>query len=236
MPRTIKKRRKKEKTSKKKTDLLEKFVLDATGQEKEMVKLPKEIFQTEINPLLLAKYIRVYQANQRQGTVSTKSRGEVTGSTRKIYRQKGTGRARHGDIKAPIFVGGGIAHGPKPRDFSLKLNKKEKRKVLFFTLSLKNKEGKMLVIDDSVLEIKPKTKNGEALLKKLTGSKDDKREKVLIVFPKLEKNNLILATRNLPQVNFLGVDNLNGYEILKNDWLIFLKSSLEKLTKVFLNK
>lgn len=236
MPRTIKKGAKKEKISKKETDTLEKHTLDVTGQEKEMVKLPKEIFQIEINPLLLAKYIRVYQANQRQGTVLTKTRGEVTGSTRKIYRQKGTGRARHGDIKAPIFVGGGIAHGPKPRDFSLKMNKKEKRKVLFFTLSLKNKEGKMLIIDDSVLKIEPKTKNGEALLNKLTGNKDGKREKVLIIFPKLEENNLITATRNLPQVSFLAVDNLNGYEILKNDWLIFLKSSLEKLIKGFLNK
>src|SRR3989338_9847754 len=102
--------------------------------------MPKEIFAVEASPRLLAQYVRVYLANRRQGTASAKTRAEVKGSTRKIYKQKGTGKARHGDIKAPIFIGGGVVGGPIPRDFSLKFNKKQKRKVLFYALTLKLKQ------------------------------------------------------------------------------------------------
>src|SRR5207248_616028 len=93
------------------------------------VSLPKEIFAETVNKKLLAQAVRVYLANKRQGNASTKTRGEVEGSTRKIYRQKGTGNARHGSIRAPIFVKGGIVHGPRPRDFSLGLSKKMRRKA-----------------------------------------------------------------------------------------------------------
>ena len=99
------------------------------GKEKGAAELPKEIFTVEASPKLLAQYVRVYLVNRRQGTASTKTRGEVSGSTRKIYKQKGTGKARHGDIKAPIFTGGGVVGGPKPQDYSLKLNKKQTKKA-----------------------------------------------------------------------------------------------------------
>lgn len=234
MSRTIKKTPKKINKDKEKSVSLKVPLLGLDGDKKGFIKLPKEIFQVEVKPVLIAQYVRVYLANQRQGTVSTKTRGEVSGSTRKIYRQKGTGGARHGDIKAPIFVGGGVAHGPKPRDFSLKINKKQKRKILFAALTLKNKQGKLLVVEDNILDIEPKTKKGEAMIKELL--KSDKKEKITIVLPKMRKKNLILAVRNIPRVNFLSIENLNPFEILKSNYLIFLQSALEKLIKVNLKE
>lgn len=222
--------------AKKRRSNLDVSVLGLHGEVKDYYRLPKEIFQVEVKFQLFAHYIRVYLANQRQGTVSTKTRGEVFGSTRKMYRQKGTGRARHGDIKAPIFVGGGIAHGPKPRDFSLAINKKQKRKVFFGSLTLKNKEGKLLLVDEEIAKIKPKTKEVVTWIKRILKKDEIKEQKIAIVLPRIEKNNFILAARNLSQVNFLTIENLNPFVILKSDYMIFLKSALDKLVKVFLKK
>src|SRR3989344_6029979 len=112
-------------------------VYDLKGAKSGTLALPKEVFGTKVNNSLMAQAVRVYLANQRQGNATTKTRGEVQGSSKKIYRQKGTGRARHGSLRAPIFVKGGIVFGPKPRDFSLDLPKKMKRKALFSSLSAK---------------------------------------------------------------------------------------------------
>src|SRR5581483_3879222 len=120
-------------------------VYDLKGKAIGRVTLPSEVFGVEENPHLLAQAVRVYLANQRQGTVSTKTRGEVQGSTRKIYRQKGTGRARHGGIRAPIFVHGGIVFGPKPREFSLSMPQKMRRLALFTALSGKVKDGELKI-------------------------------------------------------------------------------------------
>ena len=124
-------------------------VYDLDGKEKSTLEVAKEIFGIESNPKLIAQYVRVYHANQRQGTSSTKTRGEVRGSTRKIYRQKGTGKARHGDIKAPIFVGGGVVGGPQPGKHSLKLNKKQIKKSLFTALSLKFNAGDIFALSNN---------------------------------------------------------------------------------------
>jgi len=121
-------------------------VIDTVGKVVETMELPKELFGAKINSVLMAQAVRVYLANQRLGTASTKTRGEVDGSTRKIYRQKGTGRARHGGIRAPIFVKGGIAHGPKPRDYSLLLSKNMRIAALRSALSAKVKAGEVAVI------------------------------------------------------------------------------------------
>ncbi len=207
-------------------------VYDLKGKEKSELEVPKEIFSQEAKPQLLAQAIRVYLFNQRQGTASTKTRAEVAGSTRKIYRQKGTGRARHGDIKAPIFVGGGVAGGPKPKEYSLKINKKQKRKALLAALSLKLKEKSIMAITDKILEIKPKTKELLEILKNL--NLVDK--KVLFVLPKLEKNNLVLAGKNLNNVFFVEAKLLNTYEVLKNQQLIFLESAIDNFVKHFLKK
>src|SRR6266404_5428662 len=115
-------------------------VVGIDGKVSGKVSLPGEMFGEKVNKALLAQAVRVYLANQRQGNASTKTRGEVDGSTAKIYRQKGTGRARHGSKRAPIFVKGGIVFGPKPRDFSLSLPQKMKRKALFSALSAKVKD------------------------------------------------------------------------------------------------
>lgn len=205
-------------------------IYDVEGKEKGEINLPKEIFSYNVKPYLLAQAVRVYLFNKRQGTASTKTRGEVAGSTRKIYRQKGTGRARHGSIKAPIFVGGGVVGGPKPRDYSLNLNKKQKRKALFGALTLKFKEKEIFVLEDSILEIKPKTKNIINLLKSL--KLNDK--KITFVLPKMEKNNFLLASRNIDKVNFIDSVSLNAYDVLKSGKLVFFEKSIEILKNHFL--
>jgi large subunit ribosomal protein L4 len=205
-------------------------VYDAKGNEKESVAFPKEIFSVTASPKLLAQYVRVYLANQRQGTASTKTRGEVVGSTKKIYRQKGTGRARHGDIKAPIFVGGGVVGGPKPKDYSLKMNKKQRRRSLFLALSLKQKDNAILQAEKELIGIAPKTKLVVQFLKAI----GILNEKILFVFPKMETNNLILASRNIPGVYFSDAPSLNAYAILNADKIVFIDDALSVLKKHFI--
>lgn len=198
-------------------------IYDIEGIEQKTIELPSQVFAVTANPSLLAQAVRVYLVNQRQGNVKVKTRSEVIGSTRKIYRQKGTGKARHGAIKAPIFVGGGVAHGPKQKDYNLKFNKKEKKIALFGALSIKLKEKKIFGLDEKVLTMKPKTKTIANFLKKLNLS--DKNN--LIVMLKMEKNNLVLAMRNISKMSFVDVNSLNPYLILKSSNLIFIENALE---------
>ena len=182
-------------------------IYNIEGKEEKTVELPKEVFSVSANKRLLAQAVRIYLVNQRQGNVSTKTRGEVTGSTRKIYRQKGTGKARHGAIKAPIFVGGGVAHGPKQKDYHLKFNKKEK---------------KIFGLSDKALTIEPKTKIFVNFLKNLKLFNKNN----LIILSKMEKNNLIFAMRNIFGVSFVEVNSLNPYLVLKSNNLIFVEKAL----------
>jgi len=239
MPRktTVKKKKeekeekKERKTEKKKETNEFKTIKFFPDGKKEEVTLAKSLFDVVVNPKTLALYIRVYLANNRQGTASTKTRGEVSGSTRKIYRQKGTGRARHGDIKAPIFVGGGITFGPKPRDYSLKINKKQKKQVFLGALTYQFKNKGVLVFDDSFLTIKPKTKElFDFFVKNNLAS-----EKKLIVLPKMERNNLVLAGRNITNLEFTSLESLNAYQILSTKKLIFLEEALKSLVKKYGN-
>lgn len=198
------------------------------GKVEKTVELPKEIFAVDGNAKLLAQYVRVYLANQRQGTSSTKTRSEVTGSTKKIYRQKGTGRARHGASKAPIFVGGGIAFGPKPRDYSLNMNKKQKRKALFYSLSLKAKDKGIVGVSDKTLVAKPQTKKIAELLTKMgVGA-----SKVLIVLSDT-RNNLYLASRNIANVDIVTAQTINPYEVLNHRKILFTESAVQTLTNHF---
>ena len=198
-------------------------IYNIEGKEEKTIELPKDIFSVSANPSLLAQAVRIYLINQRQGNVSVKTRGEVIGSTRKIYRQKGTGKARHGAIKAPIFVGGGVAHGPKQKDYNLKFNKKEKKLTLFAALSIKLKEKKIFGLENKALTIEPKTKIFVNFLEKLLLL--DKNN--LIVLLKMEKNNLILAMRNIPGISFIDARSLNPYLVLKSNNIIFIENSLE---------
>ena len=202
-------------------------IYDIGGKVQKTVELPKEVFAVTANPSLLAQAVRVYLVNQRQGNVKVKTRGEVIGSTRKIYRQKGTGKARHGAIKAPIFVGGGIAHGPKQKEYNLKFNKKERKIALFGALSEKLKENKIFGLEEKTLTMKPKTKTVVDFLKelKLIGKNN------LIIMKKMDKNNLVLSMRNISNITFVDVNSLNPYLILKSSSLIFVEDALEVFNK-----
>jgi large subunit ribosomal protein L4 len=195
---------------------------------KTKIDLNDQIFGIRPNEDLMAQYVRVYQANQRQGTVKTKTRGEVRGGGRKPWRQKGTGRARHGSIRSPIWVGGGTVHGPQPKDWSLKMPKKMRRKALFSALSQKAKEGDILVLNK--LELKEiKTKELGEVLGNLPA-----KDKILIALDKVDEN-VILSARNLVGVETNQAKDLNAYDVLNTETIIFPKSSLKILEETFLS-
>lgn len=223
------------KVAKKKLSPLEIEVFDTKGKVKEVIKLPKEIFGAKINKMLLSQVVRVYLANQRRGTSSTKTRSEVIGSTKKIWRQKGTGRARHGSRKAPIFVGGGVAFGPKPRDYSLTISKKMKRLALFSALSSRLKDGQVKGVA-SLSTLPPKTKLVAGFLKNL-GILEKERRIGLVVPPSKEGfENLYRAARNLEGVTLLSANMLTAYEVLDNKMIILSKEAIAVIEKTFLAK
>lgn len=206
-------------------------VVDVTGKVVETMQLPKDIFGSEVNKALLAQAVRVYRMNQRAGSASTKTRGEVTGSTRKIYRQKGTGRARHGAARAPIFVHGGIAHGPKPIDFSRSLSKNMKRQALFSALSLAL-QHKGLTVIAGLERLKPKTKAMAQTLEKLDLFKENKKNALLFVEPK-GAEVLHRAIRNISGVTTMQVTQLNAYDIMRHKHLLFPKESVVMLEEQY---
>lgn len=196
------------------------------------VSLPGEIFSASINPQLVAQAVRVYLNNQRQARPKTKRRGEIVGSTRKIWAQKGTGRARHGDRYAPIFVGGGVAHGPRglaPK--KLKLSRKMRQKALFSALSNLVKEENLIVLKDAD-KINLKTKSADQLYKKILGSQI---KKVLLVTND-DNKNIKRASKNLAYIDQTGVNSLNVYILLNHQKLIFTQEALVKLENLFINK
>lgn len=200
-------------------------VLDINGKEIDSMELPEEIFGVKMNKALIAQAVRVYLANQRQGSASTKTRGQVRGSTRKIYRQKGTGRARHGAVRAPIFVHGGIAHGPKPKDYSLKLPQKMKKKALYSVLSAKLKEGALSVVAD-IEKTDGKTKSVVNLFKTI----GKKKTKTLFVIDSRHEN-ILRAIRNIQGVTYEYVYKLHAYGVLENKRVFFTKNAIDALKK-----
>lgn len=207
-------------------------VIGIDGKAAGKMSLPGEIFGEKVNKALLAQAVRVYLANQRQGTVSTKTRGEVDGSTRKIYRQKGTGRARHGSVRAPIFVKGGIVFGPKPRDFSLALPQKMKRKALFSALSAKVKDKEVTVID-GLAKIEPKTKHFSGMLKDLGIA--EKKQKLLFVTSG-DVVSVLRAGRNVQGVSFLPAKLINTYAVLTANRVVMMKDAVDEMKDHFLKK
>lgn len=218
------------KVSTKKSLSLDVYGVD--GKVSGKVSVPAEMFGEKVNKTLLAQAVRVYLANNRQGTVSTKTRGEVDGSTRKIYKQKGTGRARHGSVRAPIFVKGGVVFGPKPRDFSMTMPVKMKRKALFSALSAKIAD-KALTVVDGFEGLEPKTKNFVGVLDKL-GMSGKKNNVLLVTFAKADK--VRRAARNVEGVALTGANRLNIYEVLKSKNMVVMKEALEEMEKTFLKK
>lgn len=205
----------------KKTAGLSVPVYSLAGRTAGTMSLPKEIFGQKVNKNLLAQALRVYMTNQRMIAGSTKKRGEVKGSTAKIWRQKGTGRARHGARTAPVFVGGGVVFGPKPRKVKLELPQKMKKAALLSALSSKMAEKQILGV--SGLERSTgKTKEMAKFIDKL-------RVKSALVVTGEKMERAVRASRNIPEVSILPVSQLNAYEILKYQILFLTKASVEKL-------
>ena len=222
----------KKKTLKKTTKSFTISLLDPNGKPAGTFDLGDVVHEVTGKQTLLAQYVRVYLNNQRQGNASTKTRGEVIGSTKKIYRQKGTGKARHGDIKAPVFVGGGVVGGPKPRDFTLKMNKKQRRKALFYALSLKYKEKSIMGMSEAFIDLKPKTKSMDLFFR----SAGVGNGKVLVVVSQADDSNVVLASRNIPYVSLIDVHLLNPYLVVANSKVIFSSKALPKMKDYFLAK
>ncbi|MFH1827290.1 MAG: 50S ribosomal protein L4 [bacterium] len=203
---------------------------DASGNKSgKTAILPEDIFGTKVNDKLLATSVRVFLTNKRAWSAVTKTRSDINASKRKIYRQKGTGRARHGAISAPIFVGGGVAHGPKAKNIKLKLNKKQAKKALLGALSRAKEANRIYLISESVNKLKPNTKKIEKLLKKLNLYE----KKILLICSDEKSNNLKLSVRNLKNVEFSRADNLNAYQVLSNEILLIMQDSIPNLTKHF---
>ncbi len=187
------------------------------------VELPDEVFGVEPNEHTVWLAVKAYLANQRQGTHKSKERSEITGSTRKLHRQKGTGGSRKGDIKNPLFKGGGRIFGPKPRDYSQKLNKKVKRLARKSALSSKAANGQIMVLEDFTFDA-PKTKSYLDILKSL--NLDSK--KTLLVTSDYDKN-VYMSSRNLQGADVARAQDLNTYDILHANMLILAESSIEKV-------
>ena len=200
------------------------------GKASGKLELPKEIFGAKVSRALMAQAVRIYLANQRRGTASTKTRGEVEGSSRKIYRQKGTGRARHGSLRAPIFVKGGIVFGPKPRDFGLEFPKKMKRAAVISALSSKASAGQLSVIA-GLEKIEPKTSNMASLVDKLSEGKNTKTLLVTSGSPTEGLENVFRAGRNIKDLEILSANLVNTYELLNSKQIIFMKQAIEVLSK-----
>jgi large subunit ribosomal protein L4 len=210
------------KKEKKPVDGVSISVVDVAGKPAGKMTLPKDLFGVKVNKPLLAQAVRVYLANQRSGSASTKTRGEVEGSTRKIYKQKGTGRARHGGIRAPIFVGGGIVFGPKPRDYSLKLPKAMKKAALASALTCQFIDGKIIVVD-GLVKLAPKTKlMAKAFAAVGTGTN------VLLVTTQAA-DGVVRACRNLAGVDTIRAQSLNTYTILSHKKIVFMKEAVKEI-------
>ncbi|MDH5405069.1 MAG: 50S ribosomal protein L4 [Candidatus Aminicenantes bacterium] len=190
------------------------------------VELLDAVFAAPVNPNLLYEAVKHYQACQRKGNASTKTRGEVRGGGKKPWRQKGTGRARAGSIRSPIWKGGGVTFGPRPRDYSYRLPKKIIKGALKSALSQKYKEGKVMVVDELKLE-HPKTRELIQVIKKL------ELENSVLIIDSHENVNLKLSAGNIPQVKVTEHRRLNVYDIMKYDTLLFSKEAVEELKEAW---
>lgn len=209
--------------------MMEVSVLDIKGQETgRKVTLNESIYGLEPNEHVLYLDVKQYLANQRQGTAKSKERSEINGSTRKLGRQKGGGGARRGDIKSPVLVGGGRVFGPKPRDYSFKLNKKVKVLARKLALSDKAQENAIVVVEDFDIEA-PKTKDFINIAKNL---KVDGR-KTLLLLPTANKN-VYLSARNLQRTEVMPAAMLNSYKVLNADVLVIAESALKVIDEILI--
>ena len=200
-------------------------VYNIEGKEVGSIELNDAVFGVEINEHLVHMAVVNQLANNRQGTQSAKTRSEVSGGGRKPWRQKGTGHARQGSTRAPQWTGGGIVFAPKPRDYSFKMNKKEKRIALLSALSSKVAESKSVVLDEFKLD-EIKTKKFVEVMNIL------KVENALVVLEG-ENKNVVLSGRNIPSVKVTATNEINTYDVLKYTTLVVTKAAVEKLEEVY---
>ncbi|MDQ7994204.1 MAG: 50S ribosomal protein L4 [Propionicimonas sp.] len=196
-------------------------VIDATGKKSGSADLPAEVFDVALNVPLIHQVVVAQRAAARQGTASTKTRGEVRGGGRKPWRQKGTGRARQGSIRAPQFAGGGVVHGPKPRDYSQRTPKKMKAAALRSALSDRARFSRVHVVSGFVSGEAPSTSEALAALDRVTTA-----NQVLVVLHRSDELSF-LSLRNSPIVHVLWADQLNTYDVLVNDDVVFTAEALE---------
>ncbi len=200
-------------------------VYNIEGKEVDKLELNDNVFGVEINEHLVHLAVVSQLANGRQGTQSAKTRSEVSGGGRKPWRQKGTGHARQGSTRSPQWTGGGVVFAPKPRDYSFKMNKKEKRIALLSALSSKVAESKIVVLDEFKLD-EIKTKKFVEVMNNL------KVENALVVLEG-ENKNVVLSGRNIPSVKVTATNEINTYDVLKYTTLVVTKAAVEKLEEVY---
>ena len=208
-------------------------VYNQKGEEVGTTVLPKEVFEREVNPDLIHQVAVCMMANQRQPWAHTKDRGEVSGGGRKPWRQKGTGRARHGSIRSPIWVGGGVAHGPrKEKKYKKRIPKRMKRQALLSVLSGKVKDNELVVLDKLEIDA-PKTKKMAEIIKNLKEkAKVIEKKSLLIAIPKKD-DNIIRSAYNIPKVEVIEARNLNVLELLKYKYLVLPKDSIKVIKETF---
>ena len=196
-------------------------VLKVDGKKAGSIELPAEIFDVKANVPLIHQVVVAQLAAARQGTHSTKRRGEVSGAGRKPFKQKGTGNARQGSIRAPHMTGGGIVHGPKPRDYSQRTPKKMIAAALRGALSDRFRGERLHAVEAFVADSTPSTKTAAALLSAVAGSKN-----VLVVIDRNDELT-VKSVRNLAHVHVLSFDQLNAYDVIVSDDIVFTKAALE---------
>ena len=200
-------------------------VYNMEGKEVGSLELNDAIFGVEVNEHLVHMAVLQQLANNRQGTQKAKTRSEVSGGGRKPWRQKGTGHARQGSIRAPQWTGGGVVFAPVPRDYSFKLNKKEKRAALKSALTSRVNESKFVVVDELKLD-EIKTKKFVEVMNNLKASK-------ALVVLEGENKNVVLSGRNIPTVKVTATNEINTYDVLKYETLVVTKAAVEKLEEVY---
>src|SRR5271165_3054160 len=201
-------------------------VISPSGQGDKTVDLPEEIFAAKVNIPLIHQVVVAQQAAARQGTHSAKTRGEVRGGGKKPYRQKGTGRARQGSLRAPQYAGGGIAHGPVPRSYVQRTPKKMKAAALRGALSDRLSHGRVLVVSGFVDGDVPRTKDAVAVLVAAVGAGALDRPLRVLVIVHRDDENTWKSLRNVPSVHVLTEDQLNTYDVLASDYVVFTEQAL----------
>lgn len=204
------------------------YKIDGSVSE-EKVELPASIFEIEPNHHLIYQAVTAYQTNQRQGTSKAKERSEVSGGGKKPWRQKGRGTARAGTTRSPIWVGGGTTHGPRPKTYEVKLNAKASKLARKSALSLKAKDGSIMIVEDLNFE-KPKTKDFASIIKSL----NIEGKKILMLVPD-GSENVYMSGRNISKMKLMNAKNAATYDLVNNQLLLIQKSALDTLCKPLLN-